>query len=144
MTKIENRSRPYTKIAAFMASHVCSDLFYWAPLHCKSRFEKTFEIQLELSIENCFWTYFCTCVLKAFITSKFWRSGVLTLDSFSRQILKVCILGWVEAQFWKPILDQSKHEYKSGSNSLKYHHSYTNTDLYNNLFLPKYIVKANF
>ena len=33
--------------------------------------------------------------------SKFRRSGVLTLDSFSRPILKVCVLGRVETRYWK-------------------------------------------
>ena len=30
------------------------------------------------------------------------RSGVTTCDSFPRQILKVCVLGRVEAWYWKP------------------------------------------
>ena len=33
---------------------------------------------------------------------KFWQSRVPTPDSFSRGILKVCILGRVIARFWKP------------------------------------------
>ena len=33
---------------------------------------------------------------------KFRRSGVPTRDSFSRRILKVCVLGWVKARYWKP------------------------------------------
>ena len=34
--------------------------------------------------------------------TKFWQSGIPTRDSSSRRILKVCILGRVEARFWKP------------------------------------------
>ena len=33
---------------------------------------------------------------------KFRRSGVPTQDSFSRRILKVCVLSRVEARFWNP------------------------------------------
>ena len=39
--------------------------------------------------------------------------------------------------------DQLKHDYKPGSNSLEYHHSYMNTDLCNNLFYQNTKNKKN-
>ena len=49
------------------------------------------------------------------ISNKFQRSGILTWDSFSRRILKVCILGQIEAWFWKPkiVISQSRLDYDS-------------------------------
>ena len=40
--------------------------------------------------------------LQRLVETKFRQSGVPTWDWFSRRILKVCVLGQVEARYWNP------------------------------------------